>query len=70
LLVGYALAILTGSASLAWAGGLAVAAVSLAVAVVRARRPGAGCADGTCPTVLPRRRRSHAAAREVVAQAD
>ncbi len=57
LLVGYALAVLTGSAALAWAGGLAVATVTLVVAVVRARRPGAACADGPCPTVLPLRRR-------------
>ena len=70
LLVGYALAILTGSAALAWAGGLAAAAVTLALAVVRARRPGAACADGPCPTVLPLRRRSSTAAGEAVAQAD
>ena len=70
LLVGYALAIFTGSAALAWAGGLAVAAVTLALAVVRARRPGADCADGPCPTVLPLRRKSRAGTTEAVAQVD
>lgn len=58
LIVGYVLATLTGSTLVAWSGGLGVAAVTLAIAIVRARRPGTACSDGSCPTVLPLRRRA------------